>query len=387
MKKLLAFLLAVTMCLGLLTGCKEKTPEIDLSVPMDIDPAVAFAKYDPGETVMTIDGSDVTWNEFFYRLYSVVYQIKYYSEDGLMHWDEPCIADGTMTNQEYAWQNAIDTCTQYHAMATHFAELGVELTAEDEAALEEQLKTDIRQFCGEDGTEEDFNRVLEEMFLSRETYDFINRVAALYDRAYGSVFGQNGEQLSDEEIASFVEEQEYITAKHILIKSTDEDGVPLTGDALAEKAARATLILARLRAVEDDRDALLELFDQLMEEYSEDTGLMAYPDGYTFAPGEMVNEFRAGAEALGDYELSGLVESQFGYHIILRLPTTRDSVVDFIDGTHDYTVGTYAAADAFGKLMESWTDDAKIQWSKHFKDVTAAEIFYDPDAPAATSAP
>lgn len=385
MKKALALLLALTLCLGLLTGCKDKGP--DLSVPMDIDPATAYAKYAPDDVVMTIDGSEVTWNEFFYRLYSVVYQIKYYSEDGLMHWNDPCIADETLTNLEYAWKNAVDTCVQYHALDSHFTELDVVITPEDEAALAELMQSDIKQFCGEDGTEEDFNAVLEEMYMTRETYDFINRVAQLYDRAYGTMFGKNGEQLSDEEIASFVADREYITAKHILIKTVDEMDQPLTGDGLAEKLARATLLLARLQEVEDDRDALLALFDELMAEYSEDTGLADYPDGYTFAPGEMVNEFRSGAEALADYEISDLIKSQFGYHIILRLPTTRDSVVDFIDGENDYTVGTYAAAEAFGNLMDSWTGAADIQWSKAFKNLTAADIFYDPDAPVPTASP
>lgn len=66
------------------------------------------------------------------------------------------------------------------------------------------------------------------------------------------------------------------------------------------------------------------LFDQLMAEYNEDSG---EPDeGYTFGPGEMVDEFYDGTAALEEYEISDLVESQFGYHIIMRLPSKIPTV-------------------------------------------------------------
>ena len=56
-----------------------------------------------------------------------------------------------------------------------------------------------------------------------------------------------------------------------------------------------------------------------MNENSEDSGLSSYPDGYLFGPNEMVTEFEEGTRALAVGEISELVESTYGYHIILRL--------------------------------------------------------------------
>lgn len=379
-QKTLALLLALSLCLGLLTGCKkdedvpDTTPTPSDFAAMELDSAAAWAKHDVDDVVFTVDGSDVTWGEFFYFLNGMTGSVvnSYNANQMVFDWDAET-GEGSMG--EYLWQQAVETCVQYHVMDAQLTALGVKLTAEDEAAMAEQHQAELTQYAGEGASEEDFDKVLEEMYMPRSVYDYVNRVSTLYGRAYDTVFGRHGEQMSDEEIAGFVEDNEYITAKHILIKTIDDTNTPLEREELAEKAARATLLLARLEEVKADRDALLALFDELMTEYSEDPGTQVYPDGYTFRPGEMVDEFQAGAEALKDYEVSGLVESDFGYHIILRLPTTRDSVVDYIDGVNDNTVGTYAASDAFGKLMESWENAADIQWAKDFDGMSAKDVF------------
>ncbi len=89
---------------------------------------------------------------------------------------------------------------------------------------------------------------------------------------------------------------------------------------LHRKKAQAEDLLSQLRSSDDPQT----LFDQLMAEYNEDTGEPS--EGYTFGPGEMVDEFYEGTAALEEYEISDLVESQFGYHIIMRLPSEIPTV-------------------------------------------------------------
>ena len=105
---------------------------------------------------------------------------------------------------------------------------------------------------------------------------------------------------------------------------TNDDGTtgyaPLDDETIAQKKAKADELLQQLRASDDP----IALFDELMNENSEDTGLAANPDGYTTSKGAMVPEFEQAALALKEGEISDVVESDYGYHIILRLPLDLD---------------------------------------------------------------
>lgn len=382
-KRITALLLVLILCLGLLTGCGEQTDDGtqddttttgDTVTGVTIDAAAAYAKNDPAAVVMTVNGSEVPWDELFYRLYSVVYQLEYYG-GGSVVWNDPCIFNSAYTNGEYAWLVAVDGCIQYHMLEKHFDEMNITLDAEDEATLAEILAKDMVGMCGENATEEDFNAALGDLYLTRETYDFMNKMGVLYENAYEKVCGMNGENLEEADIQACIEDNQYRTVKHILLMTTDAEGNPLPEDEIAVKRDIAEQVLSDLQAVSGDTDALLKLFDEKMHEYSEDTGLPYYPDGYTFGPGKMVEEFEAASDELKDYEMSGIVESTFGYHILLRLPTTRDSVVEYVDGTNDYTIGTYAAASIFGSMMNAWTEEAEVKWEPAFETLTAEMVF------------
>ena len=68
MKKMIALMLALVLCFTLFAGCsKDKADEP--ATPAVIDYSAAFAKYDPDTVVMTVDGVEVTWSEYFYMLW------------------------------------------------------------------------------------------------------------------------------------------------------------------------------------------------------------------------------------------------------------------------------------------------------------------------------
>ena len=137
---------------------------------------------------------------------------------------------------------------------------------------------------------------------------------------------------TDAEVKTYAEDElGYYRANHILLLTkdmtqtvTNDDGTtgyaPLDDETIAQKKAKADELLQQLRASDDP----IALFDELMNENSEDTGLAANPDGYTTSKGAMVPEFEQAALALKEGEISDVVESDYGYHIILRLPLDLD---------------------------------------------------------------
>lgn len=104
------------------------------------------------------------------------------------------------------------------------------------------------------------------------------------------------------------EQPEMVRASHILLKTRDDAGTELSEDKKAAKHKLAEDLLKRARAGED--------FAKMAEQYSEDTGSRDRGGEYTFPRGQMVPEFEAAAFSLKTNEVSDIVTTQFGYHII-----------------------------------------------------------------------
>jgi len=138
-------------------------------------------------------------------------------------------------------------------------------------------------------------------------------------------------------------------AKHILANFENFDSEE-------EAEQYAASLLERALAGED--------FDMLVSEYGQDPGMFANPDGYTFGPGEMVPEFEDATRELAIGEISGLVRSFFGYHIIMR---TEPQI----------TEGDMRAAIIDGVL--SMRENAEFEFFSTLDDIDVAPVL--PDSP------
>jgi len=109
---------------------------------------------------------------------------------------------------------------------------------------------------------------------------------------------------------------ERVHARHILIKVTSD----MTAAQKAEAKKKAEDILAQLRGGAD--------FAALAKKYSEDSSAASGGDLGTFARGQMVKPFEDAAFNLGVNQISNVIETQFGYHIIQvlqKFPATTAS--------------------------------------------------------------
>lgn len=116
---------------------------------------------------------------------------------------------------------------------------------------------------------------------------------------------------------------EMVRARHILIKidksASDED---------KKKAKeKAEGILKRAKSGED--------FARLASDFSDDVGLKARGGDLGFFPkGRMVPEFESAAFSLKPGEVSGIVETQFGFHII-KVEEKKESALEPYDKIKD----------------------------------------------------
>jgi peptidyl-prolyl cis-trans isomerase C len=139
--------------------------------------------------------------------------------------------------------------------------------------------------------------------------------------------------VADDAIKKFYDEHpsdfnipEQVHASHILIGTLDPvTQQPLPPDKKKEKENLIREIRARAEKGED--------FAKLAKEYSQDPGSKDKGGEYTFARGRMVPEFEAAAFSLRTNQISDVVETQYGYHIIKLLEKLPASKMQFAEAS------------------------------------------------------
>ena len=197
--------------------------------------------------------------------------------------------------------------------------------------------------------------------MTEEIYDFLQEFYTLQQKVMSALFNKGGKYAySEDEVVAKVLDGN-IRVRHIVIQAseTDED--------YAEKQKKANETLARIEGGED--------FETVLAEVGEDPGMNTYPDGYVFnESGVLVDSptstpfdanFTAESFKLAVNQVSGIVTSSSGLHIIKRLPLDEAFVKEHID---DY----YSA-------FSSEAFQAKVDEIVHALDVKTTDAYNNLD--------
>ena len=306
------------------------------------------------ETVLTVNGDAVTADEYSgYMLYNMQYYASMYAQMGLTDlWANEDMAKSLGASMpEAAEQQAIYA----RVVMQKFNELGLKLSYNEQKEM-----ASVRRNSIANTSKDAYLNQIAQFGFSDQTYQNFMYISQCYQALNDYYFGENGVNTpSDEDIQKYYEDN-YITAKHILITTVDPaSGETKRTDEEAKKEAQS--ILDRINAGED--------FDTLMNQYSEDTGLSNNPNGYTFTEGQMVTEFYDGAKALAEDEVSELVKSSYGYHIIKRvklddsqLDNFKSDIVSAISGSMD-------------ELLQQWMDEAQVETTDLYSTITYENVY------------
>lgn len=306
------------------------------------------------ETVLTVNGDAVTADEYSgYMLYNMQYYASMYAQMGLTDlWSNKDMAKSLGASMpEAAEQQAIYA----RVVMQKFNELGLKLSYNEQKEM-----ASVRRNSIANTTKDAYLNQIAQFGFSDQTYQNFMYISQCYQALNDYYFGENGVNTpSDEDIQKYYEDN-YITAKHILITTVDPaSGETKRTDEEAKKEAQS--ILDRINAGED--------FDTLMNQYSEDTGLSNNPNGYTFTEGQMVTEFYDGAKALAEDEVSELVKSSYGYHIIKRvklddsqLDNFKSDIISAISGSMD-------------ELLQQWMDEAQVETTDLYSTITYENVY------------
>ena len=352
---------ALVLVICMLAGCGSKSGSDSAAAPRmgDYSVEASLAFLDPDAEVLSVGGLSVSWREYHaYMLMAVAHILNETGETSVADWDAAYSGAVTQYSQamsygEYVKFYAWDTAGLYRTIDLQFAAQGLTLDADRVETKE--------TFMSKNGLTEDaeFDDYLAENGLTEDLFNAIQEGNTKYGLLLEAQFGKNGQDCPDSEVAAYAESFGYVRVKQIFISGVT--------DTSREKAET---ILAALQAAAPEE--LETVFDEYVESDSEDdSGKSVYPDGYLYLPGSMNDAFEAAAEALGENQLGGVVESSSGYHIILRLPIDYDQVPYGASVPLRYL----AAADRFDSIMAMWQASEETVYTETYDQIIPAEVF------------
>lgn len=387
-KKILALLVALMMVVTVFAGCTEEKAEendgegevtntsedasIDESqLPEDtsdnetVEPEETMEPVEPGLTIngekidtdglimMTVNGIEIPFDEYRY-VYNTVDAYMFSGGDPA-YWTQNADVFPTLLD-----------ATEYYVLENNWGRLlakeqGVELTEEDEAEIDQHMEEEKASF----ESEEKFYEALD---ASGMTEDLLRRIISqqiMCNRAYKELYEKEGAPLapSDDEIKSALT-NDYRRVYHVLVANDhfadDEAYADATDEELKEAARKyAEELLSQIQNGAD----IYELAQE-----ADDPGMIDNETGYFFSYGEMVEPFEKASFDLDVGELSGLVETDYGFHIIKRLEQD-----DYITENWDTVREDYINA-VFNEYVNNMLENAEIEYSEYKDQLTYDSI-------------
>ncbi len=295
LKKSVVTILSLILAAAVFAGCGDDGP-------------VTSGVKNGEETVyeVTLSGGtdkELSLDEYRYYIAQTAYMEMYTRNpefDGnytAVDWNEK--VDGDKTLAQSILEKAKDELLRNAAIVAYGESIGITLT-DDEENQGEQMVEQYIEGNGEDAL------MLELMQMGVTSIDGFKEIYEL-ETALTKVeeeIGTNRSKYIDAELETALKKYKSdakITAQHVLIMNDSE----------THADPKATIDTVRERALAG------EDFNALMKEFNEDPGQTA--GGYTFGKGEMVPEFETAAFALDYGEISEVVPSDYGYHVIKRI--------------------------------------------------------------------
>lgn len=286
MKNKKIIIIVIGMIMLLLVGCSDKRTKIVLHT--------GFAK----DEVFRVEEMSCSLPEMM--IYLTTTQSRYENVYGERIWETNL--DG-VTLEENMKDMVLAQLSQIKAMNLLAKQEQVELSSEEKSKISEAADAFYETLTKEERKALNADKDLIERLY--EEYALANKV-------YYHLIKDVNPEVSDDEART-------ITVDHILIKTYSLDAnnqkVEFTSEQKREAFARAQEVLQKAQSGVS--------FDSLIATYNEDS-----QSQYSFRKGEMNLGFETTAFNLGKGEISEIVETEYGYHIIKCITTFNQEETD-----------------------------------------------------------
>lgn len=293
-----------------------------------------------GNNIASVDGENIDKGYFNYYFNQLKTQLA--DELGGDSWEETQYEGKTAL--EYAKERALQSVIEDFVITKKAADDGITLSPEDIKAMG-QLKN---QWINHYGSEEKFKQELKNYGITMDQFDYMMKAAY-----YKNHLIEKYTDESDEKTREYYENK-IVKVKHILLFTIN----PQTGEKLSEDEIKAAHSKAESLLQEAKETSN---FDALVAEYTDDIDKFYYVgEGFSLDDegnegSAMVPEFENAAFALGVGEVSEIIESEYGYHIIKRYENDEEMYVKA-----KKSLSLKVRSEEFTDVINEWKSKLKI---------------------------
>jgi len=405
-KRLLSSVCAVVMAASMLTACgnndgeKEKLTTSKITVTTPAKEEIDFDKLVIPEKKLVIDGKEIDTTDLVVMTINDKYKVSF---DEYRYFYFTALKDTGIDFEDYK----DDKLEESYKLVKEYVEKSIKnyyanyVIAENHdievtSKMEDEIEVAHQQLVKEYEGEENFNKILLSEYYTLDLWKYLCRGELLLEEIYNQLYAEGGKYFkSKDDFKKFAKTDEYARVKHILIpyasqvelseeemkdydKKSLSDKLSIREDAYAkldDEAKKAVDAKAKkhaedvLKLVNDGGD-----YDELLAEYNWDPGMESYEEGYFMTKDtSFVKEFVDASMALKVGEVSGLVESDYGYHIIKREAVDEKYVEENIDELYyDYYNETITATDS--EMRGPILDEMKVTYFDGYEKLDVNSI-------------
>jgi parvulin-like peptidyl-prolyl isomerase len=285
------------------------------------------------DTVMKIGGFDVSFEHYRYLYMNI--------RDELLSSE----TDYTAEELDTQIRDTVMKSLKHYASISELAKnKKISLTSDDSAYIDELVNETISDY----GSEEEFQNALREAYSTEDFFRYALELQQLETKLRSYMTSEaTGELAADDATIENDVYKNFYRAKQVLIKNDN-------GKSKTQNLELANKILS---------DALSgENFDTLIEEYSEDTT----GGDYCFTAGQLLEEFENAVSSISSGEIySEVVETEVGYHIVMRTDITED----YINSHFDDLRSAYLAR-RFNETLTEYSDTLEVKKEEIYDTLT-----------------
>ncbi len=288
--------------------------------------------------VLKINGTEVSADTYRYQFLTMR--------------DENDEGDASFWNDENA---AIlkEQVTEFVALLVTVEELAADYGfvrgTESAAYAEQEYRITQASFADE----EEFLAALAELHMNENAYRYQLESDYLQMQLYSVLFDEGGKYaVSDEKFVEIVQ-NDYARVRYLAINYDETN--------YAEKREHAEN-LAQMATDEN--------FVELVNQYSEEKGMVSNPDGLYLRAGMTTDAaFETACFALEENEISGLVETDHAFYVIKRLAPE----VEYIEQNIEDMISDYYGS-IFSQLLLDAAEDYTVEYAEIFDEISVSTM-------------